>query len=174
MLGRLVETWTAGLLPEFLSVSLGWAWEPVFLISVLWGWCWWSGITRWKSLLLVFLSLQYSSPSNPTDPYLPTAPKLGKKNFIHACVLLIFWKMENTFCSNSSHSPWQTRLTSFQLLLSLYPPTFILPVSFHFRLCTDGQDCVYVYTSPALLVYMYTFVFSFPPLNYKVLECLSL
>lgn len=55
----------------------------------------------------------------------------------------------------------KTRLTSFQLLHSLHPPTFILPVSFH--LCTDGQDCVYVYTSPAMLVYMYTFGFLLPP-----------
>lgn len=96
------------------------------------------------------------------------------KNSVHVCISLL------NFLRDVKHIPFKpqrsldkTRLTSFQLLHSLHPPTFILPVSFH--LCTDDQDCVYVYTSPAMLVYMYTFVFLLPPpLNYKVLECLSL
>lgn len=92
----------------------------------------------------------------------PTALQMGEK--FCSCVYITpqffeKWKANSVW---SPTQPWQNKAH----LISgacLAPPTFILAVSFCLSLCTDGQDCVYVYTSPALLVYMYTFVFLLLP-----------
>lgn len=93
---------------------------------------------------------------------LPTAPKLEWKIlFMH--VYYLFSENENTFCSNSNTALTKQDSPHFSCFSpSTHPPLSFQSVSTSV-LHTDGQDCVYVYTSPALLVYMYTFVFFLSP-----------
>ena len=128
----------------------------------LWGWCWWSGPHVENHCHWSFSHFNIVPPQIPQTPAYPLHQKWNEK-FYSRMYVAYFLKNGKQVLSKLQYSLDQTRLTSFRLLHSLYPPTFILPVSFHLRLCTDGQDCVCVYTSPALLVYMYTFVFFLPP-----------
>lgn len=98
-------------------------------------------------------------PSNATDPY-QLYHKQWKSLFMYITPPCFEeWK------TNSIQSPTQpldkTRLTSFQLLASFHPPLSSQPVSA--SIFAQMVRIVCVYTSPAPLVYMYTFVFLLLP-----------
>lgn len=117
---------------------------------------------------------QYSSPSNPTDPYLPTAPNTEWKIlFMHVYYFSIFWKMENTLCLSSNAALTKQNSPRF----SCFTPCTHPPLSFQFRplsLHRWSGLCVCLYISSPACLHVHICIFPSPPLNYKVLECLSL
>lgn len=146
-----------------LVVVEGWwgGWESVFLTSAL------AMLmvrpTLWKPWPRAFLSLQSTSSSNSIDPS-QLHQKWNEKFCSRMYITPQVWEKWKTHSVQTPMQPWQNKThLPTALLCSPHPPTFILPVSLHLCLCTDGQDCVCVYTSPALLVYMYTFVFLLLP-----------
>lgn len=165
MLGRLVETWTAGLLPEFLSVSLGWGLRTCISNKRP---CEVDADGQDHTLKITVAGVSLTSIQFPLKSHrpLPThCTKTGVKNFIHACVLLIFWKMENTFCSNSNTALTKQDSPHFSCFSpSTHPPLSFQSVSTSVFAQMVRTVCMFIHLQPCLFTCTHLY-FSFPPIK---------
>lgn len=153
---------SAGLQSFWLSSSEVRSENLCFWQMAQWRWCCWPTPHLKNHCHRHFSALHIHFLPLKSYRLLPAPPKMEWKIlFMYVYYPSTFWG--SNFYSNPNIA-WQNKIhpisaTSFSPLTA----TPILPVSSCLYLCTDAQDCVFVSTSPALLVYMYTFVFLLLP-----------
>ena len=109
---------------------------------------------------------QYSFPSNPTDPYLPTAPNMEWKIlFMHVYYFSTFWKMGNTFCPSSNAALIKQDSPHFSCFTpSTHPPSSFQSASTSVFAQMVRTVCVFMHLQPCLFTCTHLY-FSFPPIK---------